>query len=135
MSFDVIWDDPTVQSTVRCDISGQWTWDDFYQARQQIYRLMDDSQHGRVFLIAHFADARIKIPQGALKHLHRVVTHQHPKAGLTIVVGADRPMKTVFGGLKRAALLAGRKVNFTYVDSLKEARRLTHKEHQQRNLV
>ena len=134
MGINVVWDD-LEETTIRCDIRSSWTWDELQQARQQVYALMDNAGRRRVFTIANFVDGNARIPRGALSQFKSLVSnsHDHPRAGLTVVVGATEFLQAFFKGLQHTARMLGRQVEFHCADSLEEARRLIRKEHLKHN--
>ena len=134
MGINVVWDDPE-ETTIRCDIRSSWTWDELQQAREQVYALMDKTGHRRVFAIANFVDGNARIPKEAMSQFKSLVlnSHDHPRAGLTVVVGATEFLQAFFKGLQQTARMLGRRVEFRYADSLEEARRLIGKEHLKHN--
>ena len=126
--MQIEWDD-TEQTTLRFDIQGEWTWDAFYEARQEVYDLMNSSKHDKIYVIVNLVNGKVYIPSGAMSQIKTLISFSHPKAGLSVVVGANRFLKSLFGGYRRAAKLAGLTVDFNYTNTLEEAREMCRLEH------
>lgn len=122
MPIHVLWDSAD-QTILRYDIRGAWTWAELREAMDDIFSKMDDSPAPRIGTIAHFVEG-VKIPSDAVRRISEFTGRSHPKAGLTVIVGAGLLMKTAFTTFKRAAAVAGKPVDFAYADTLPQARRL-----------
>lgn len=120
MPIHVVWDN-TDLTILRYDIQGAWTWGELRGAMDTIFVRMDDSPAPRIGTIAHFVSG-VKIPGDAVKRIGEFTGRSHPKAGLTVVVGAGFILKTAFSTLKSAAAVAGKPVDFAYADTLPQAR-------------
>jgi hypothetical protein len=126
MPIAVVWDD-AAQTILRYDIGAAWTWDDLRGARAEVFTRMDQSPAARIGAIIHFMETA-RIPGDATSHLRDLSDRSHPKAALTVIVGANRLMKTAFTGFKRVAALAGKRVDFAYADTLDQARTLIRRD-------
>lgn len=124
MGVQIIWDDAE-QTVLRYDIAGDWTWDDLKQGRQQVFQILDSAVNDRIYAIVHFVEGKISIPNGGMQHFKELIRYGHPKAGLTVIVGASWLMKSAAGTFKNAyTAFTGRRVNFEYADSLDAARQI-----------
>lgn len=121
MPIEIVWDNPE-HTILRYDIRGKWTWEDLFSARDQVFALMDSVNAKRVDAIIHFKES-LNLPPGAMSQLKQLREHPHPKAGLTVMVGANRFMRTMFGTFTKVYNTAtGHSVDFVYAKSLEEAR-------------
>lgn len=124
MSVNIVWDDAE-QTILRYDIGRQWTWDELRAGREDVFQIMDSAQSDRIYAIIHFKEHKINLPDGGLQRFREFIGYSHPKAALTIIVGANRLMKSVAGTMKSAyTRFTGRSVDFAYADSLDEARHI-----------
>ena len=134
MGVTVEWDDAD-QTTLRYDISGKWTWDELHGGRETVFDMMDAAAEGRIYAIIYFTEGRINIPRGMMQQFSKLITHSHPKAGLTVIVGATLWMKRTAGLLKNTySSLTGQQVDFAYADTLEQARQLIEQEHRKRKV-
>ncbi|MDX1993163.1 MAG: hypothetical protein SF029_12290 [bacterium] len=120
MGISVVWDNAE-KTILRYDIQGAWTWDELRAAMDEIFTRMDESPVPRIGTIANFVEG-VKVPGDAVRRVGEFTGRGHPRAGLTVIVGAGFLLKTAFAGLKRAAALAGKSVDFAYADNLAQAR-------------
>ncbi len=129
MGVTIKWDD-TNQTTLRYDISGNWTWDELHAGQEHVFNVMDTAAQARIYAIIHFTEGRIHIPRGMMQQFSKLIIHSHPKAGLTVIVGANQWMKRIAVLLKNIyTTMTGQQVDFIYADSLEQARQLIEKEH------
>jgi len=125
MAIEIHWDNPE-KTIIRYDITGRWTWDDLRQAQINVFQMMDATDAAHVGTIAHFTEGKIALPPDTLAQLRQNVDFQgHPKAGLTVVVGAGFMLKNAFGMFRQAYVtFSGQPLDFSYADKLDEARQL-----------
>ena len=124
MAIHIQWDDDE-QTTIRYDIPAEWTIEGLVKARQQVFRWMDESDHEKIYAIANFIDRKVSIPKDAMTRFNELSAYSHPRAGLTVVVGAGGVMRAIFGGLKRLFTgTTGKSVDFAYANTLEQARAL-----------
>jgi hypothetical protein len=86
MGFNVSWDDQTEDRYILCyTVTGRWTWEEFYAARDQARTLADSVDQA---VIDSIIDLRLGIlfPQNALSHFRRMSANSHPKLEPGIVV-------------------------------------------------
>lgn len=128
MGVTVTWDDEA-KTILRYDVRGSWTWDDLLRGREEVFKIMDAAEANPIYAIIHFADGKISLPQGGMEPFKQLVTRSHPKAGLTVVVGANWMMKTIAGTFRSAyTQITKKSVEFDYADTLEEARKIIAKE-------
>ena len=109
MGIAVTWDNP--QRTVICfDFRDHWDWDDLYAASDQATAMLDTVNH-TVHFIMDLRQAN-KIPGDLMAHAERIAGGHHPRRGKMIVVGANRLLRTVGGGLRKLFPDATRNVVF-----------------------
>lgn len=123
MPIDLLWDNDH-QSVLRYDIAGKWLWDELHIARETVFGMMDESPSHKIGTIIHFIEGKIGIPSDVTSQLSKFGDKSHPKAALTVIVGAGMMMKLAFGGFQSAfRVTTGRKVDFDYADTLDQARK------------
>lgn len=124
MSVNIEWDNPQ-KTILRYDIAGHWTWDELREGRQTVFRIMDEAEAQIIYAIIHFTEGKLKMPKGGMEHFRELVNYSHPKAGLTVIVGANWLMQSIAGTFRSAyTSITGRSVAFEYAGSLAEARRI-----------
>jgi hypothetical protein len=123
MPIDLLWDND-YQSILRYDITGKWLWDELYIARERVFHMMDESPSAKIGTIIYFVEGKIGIPSDVTSQLSKFGDKSHPKAALTVIVGAGMMMKLAFSGFQSAfRVTMGRKVDFDYADTLDQARK------------
>jgi len=116
MGIAVSWDNP--QRTIICfDFSQGWDWDDVYAASDQATTMLDSVEH-TVHIIMDIRNGG-KIPGDLMSHAERIASGHHPRRGMMIVVGANRLLRTVGGGLRKLFPDATR--NVIFASDLEEA--------------
>jgi len=123
MGVTIVWDDPQAKNALRYDIEGDWDWDDVREAVDIIFDIMDKASAPRICAIVHFKDG-IKIPRGGMKHFNILTERSHPKAGLTVIVGAGRFVKSAIATASNLFRMTGRPLDFSYANTLEDAQRL-----------
>ncbi|GAB4521392.1 MAG: hypothetical protein OHK0046_32710 [Anaerolineae bacterium] len=123
MTITIVWDDAE-KTRLRYDISGAWTWQELHEAQATIFAMMDESPRARIGTIAHFTEGKVSIPPNTARDIQRLRFAAHPKAGLTVIVGASGAMKAAFRLLRTAYTMTGRSVEFAYANALEDARLL-----------
>ncbi|MCU0481846.1 MAG: hypothetical protein MUE54_11660 [Anaerolineae bacterium] len=123
MPIELLWDNDH-RSILRYDIGGAWAWEELHVAREKVFVMMDEAPSHKIGTIIHFVEGKIGIPGDVTKHLSRFGDKSHPKAALTVIVGAGMMMKLAFGGFQSAfRVTTGKKVDFDYADTLDQARK------------
>lgn len=122
MSVTIIWDTPE-ENTLRYDIEGKPSWDEIREGINHVFELMDSANAERIGAIIHFKDG-VKVPKGGVKHFSALTERSHPKAGLTVIVGAGRWLKTTIKTASNLYRMSGRSLDFRYADTLDDAREL-----------
>ena len=123
MPIEIVWDNDQ-NTTLRYDVSGKWTWDELWAARDKVFALMDSAAASRVDAIIHFKDG-MNLPSDAMAQLKQLRENPHAKAGLTVMIGANMFMRTLFGTFTKVYnSTTGHSVDFLYAKTLPEAREL-----------
>lgn len=120
MTIEILWDDDD-RRVLRYDIHSKWTWNEAQKAMKVIFQVMDESSHDVICAIPHFI-GEMKMPSGGRKRFDSMTARNHPKAGLTVIVGATPRIKSVISAARGMYSLTGRSVDFEYADTLDEAR-------------
>ncbi len=117
MSIDVKWLSPE-SNIIRLTIDQRWSWSDFFSARQQMYDLMDKSDHQDIDYILDMRNAPT-LPENVLSQMRNLGQKHHPKSRHMIVVGANRFIKTMFDIMQ--TLTPSRMEHITLVQTLEDA--------------
>ena len=117
MSIEVEWLSPE-SNIIRLTIHDRWTWTDFYSSRQEMYDLMDQSEHENIDYILDMRNAPA-LPENVLSQMRNVGQRHHVKSRHMIVVGANRFIKTMFDIMQ--TLSPDRMLNVTLVQTIEDA--------------
>ncbi len=120
MSVQVDWDNGE-QTVLRYTVSGCWTWEDFYLARDQARDLADLAPVSRVNSIIDIGAGNL-FPQNALTHFRRLQFEAHPKLkqGNVVIVQNDLFVRSLMDIMRRVNPQAMR--NFHSARTLEDAR-------------
>ncbi|MEQ8672125.1 MAG: hypothetical protein RLP44_20975 [Aggregatilineales bacterium] len=121
MSITIEWDNPE-RTILRYDIRDTWRWQDARDAIDTIFTMMDNAEADVICTIPHFV-GKVNLPPDGLKHFAELTERSHPKAGLTVIVGANFMMRSVISTVRGMYTMTGRSVDFDYADTLDDARR------------
>lgn len=116
MAVEVRWTNAE-QIVLLYTFSAAWTWDEYYAATTRGRAMVESVDHMVVTIID--LSASRALPPGALTHLRRATTHQHPNLGPVILVGLNRFIRAMSDMLSRIYPLAAQKVRI--VATLDEA--------------
>ena len=124
MSLQVEWDNPE-RSVLLYTAVGEWSWEEFYTARERGRQLADTVSHQRIDAIV---DLRLSggFPQNSLFHFRRMPAEAHPKFANSnmVLVGNNLFVSTLLEILSRINPQAMR--NFHIAHSTEQARLLLH---------
>jgi hypothetical protein len=127
MPIEIAWDDAE-HSILRYDVTGKWSFEELYRARDEVFAHMDGVPHERVYAIIHFIGG-VSVPSGALNAAQQVRDEPHTKAGVTVVVGANLFLRTALATFTKVYHAAtGHAIEFLYAKSLDEARAMIAQE-------
>jgi hypothetical protein len=123
MAITVNWDDEA-KTIIRTTFEGRWTLEEFWQAVQAQYALMDEINYKANF-ISDFSNSSM-LPSGALSHARRLInTKQHPHTGpVSVVVGANRFVEGFFGLFNRVYDDTAQKHRILFAPTLEAGRTL-----------
>jgi hypothetical protein len=99
MSIKVEWDNDE-KSVMRYTVEGAWTWDEFYEARDQASGLIEESPYASIGAIIDFRAGNF-MPRNALSHFHQVSRTSNPRSGLAVMVGASGFVTALFHLMSR----------------------------------
>ncbi len=119
MPINLEWDNPD-KTVLRMDVIGRWTWDEMYQASHEGYKMLDAVPH-RVCSLIDFSASQ-GIPSNAITHARNMMGKQHPRTGLTVMVGVSPLFLSLWRVFVRVYALFSREQDFTFAGSLEEAR-------------
>lgn len=101
MSAVVQWHD-AAQTVLRWEFEGAWTWEEFYQAQDEVNALSASVEHPvDIIVVMHPTSA---VPAGAPSQFGRIARGSHGRSGRTVLVGANRfveVMLSIFGKFQR----------------------------------
>ncbi|MBL8164191.1 MAG: hypothetical protein JNJ61_19550 [Anaerolineae bacterium] len=122
MSVVIEWDNAE-QTALRYDLSGRWTWEEFFAAFDQGRQMLSQVEHVVHFILNPLDDAsRNYVPPGALTHSMNIHRRSPPNAGYTIFVGAGTFILTLQSiGMKIAPQSA---LRYRFCSTLDDAREI-----------
>jgi hypothetical protein len=86
MGIAVHWKDE-MKAIIVLEFESQWTWDDLYNATQQMYRMLDEIDH-TACTITDLRKSR-GVPSGFLAHARRLTMRRDPRIKVSAIVGAN----------------------------------------------
>src|SRR6185369_4744326 len=116
-----IWDNDE-KTIIRMEVSGRWTWDEMYAASTAGYAMLDSVNHV-VYPIIDFSGS-LGMPNNAITHARNMMGKQHPRTGMSVFVGANTLFVSLWRVFVRLYALMSREQDFTFANSLDEARGL-----------
>lgn len=119
MPITLEWDNPE-KTIIHMKVEGRWTWDEMYQSSIDGYKMLDSVPH-RVCSLLDFTQAQ-GIPSNAITHARNMMNKQHPRTGLTVMVGVSPLFLNLWRVFVRVYMLFAREQDFTFAGSLEEAR-------------
>ena len=107
MPVHLVQDNP---ATMRFVYEGQWTWDEFYPAINEMTALLDK----RDTIVHQIIDLRSSahLPAGALRHLSSIKYTDHPRLGITVILGANTFLRAMASMMMRLRPSLGQKLVF-----------------------
>jgi hypothetical protein len=122
MGVKAVWDNEQ-HTIVRYDLSGKWTWDEFFTAYEDAKMMLAATPY-----VVHFilnptdAASRSHLPPGIVSRIGSVGRTRLPNAGITVAVGSSNFVKSL---VNTAARLYPRiRKQYQFVETLDEARAL-----------
>jgi hypothetical protein len=98
---------------------GKWTWQDFYDAMDELYVMIDASDHEHVDYILDITRGDL-FPQNALSQFSKISMHTHQKTRYMVFVGAGGFARVLMKMMRR--LLPNRMAYVLQADTLEDAR-------------
>lgn len=120
MPVRVEWDNKE-QTTLRYDVEGQWTWNEFLEAIKQAKALMETVQH-TVHFIVNPLDERSRgyLPGGTVSHVIQIYRSAPSNAGASVIIGGGDVLRTMNKISQQFYPRIAKRYRFA--DSLEEAR-------------
>lgn len=84
MPVDISWDNAE-KTTLRYDLEGNWTWEEFFPAMEQGVILRAEVTH-TVNIIVNL-EKSLRIPNNALTHLKRLANSDRGNRGMMVLAG------------------------------------------------
>lgn len=119
MPISIHWDNEE-KTTLRWDFEGRWTWIEFYEAIEEDYALREETDH-KINSVIYLGNSST-IPSGAPSQFHRLAKWSHPRAGKTVIVGANRFVEILVQIFSTVQRDIGKRI--VMAKSLEEAREL-----------
>ena len=117
MSINVQWDNEA-HTLVRWDFIGTWDWNDFLAAQKASNDLIKSVPH-TVDIISDVSQSQA-LPPGAIGRFRTYRRDDPDNAGRVVLVGASNYIKTIVEIFR--GMFPNTGGNFTFADSLEEAR-------------
>ncbi len=92
MPIYVDWDNPT-QSVLRFIFISPWTWDEFYEMHNQVAALCGEVNR-TIDVIVDVTETKA-LPQNALTHFSKAVSHLPPNDGVYVAIGVSTFLKSM----------------------------------------
>lgn len=118
MPIRVIWDNEE-KTVIQYLYEGRWTWDDFYKALNQARAMIDTVNH-KVDFIVNIKSSSI-LPENALSRGQSIGSSPHPNQGVTIVVGANSFMQSMYNIFSKVYGKAAGNLKISFVATPEEA--------------
>jgi hypothetical protein len=122
MGVKAVWDNEQ-HTIVRYDLSGKWTWDEFFTAYEDAKVMLNATSH-----VVHFmlnptdAASRSHLPSGIVSRIGNTARSRLPNAGITVAIGSSSFVKSL---VNTAARLYPRiRKQYQFAETLDGARAL-----------
>jgi hypothetical protein len=122
MAIKVMWDD-TAQRIVRYDFDEQWTWEDFFAAKKQAYRMIDEV--ARKVAVIMTTPTNVALPPNMLTHGLSALRNKHPNTLVVAFVITKPFLRAMLTTMSKVSRLA--ESSTVVVSTLDEARALVAK--------
>lgn len=128
MSFKVEWDN-LERRVLRYTVADEWTWEEFYAARERGRQLADAVAHEHIDAIIDLRSGGV-FPNNPLFHFRRMPAESHPKLidSAVVFVGNNLYVSTLLEIMRRINPHAMR--NFYIAHSIEQAHLLLHGIHE-----
>jgi hypothetical protein len=128
MGINIAWDNDA-RTIFRYDFEPEWTWDEFFAAKEQAKPLLDAAPHQFAVLIN--ATQMSHLPPDSLANARHALRSGHPNAFLIVLVIQNAVVRATVITLRDIAPLAPRTIEITATlddaRALVRERLLTHK--------
>jgi hypothetical protein len=120
MGVQAVWDNEQ-QTIIRYDLSGKWTWDEFFTAYETAKAMLNASPH-----VVHFilnptdAASRRHLPPGIVSRIGNTARTKLPNAGITVAIGSSNVVRSIISAAAR--LYPRISKQYQFADTLDEAR-------------
>ncbi|MBC6937874.1 MAG: hypothetical protein DWB42_18890 [Chloroflexi bacterium] len=121
MPVTVEWDNAE-KTIIRMAMVGHWTWDEAYAAFADGDQMLDGVNH-RVGVIIDLRESK-GVPPAALANARKMSEKQHPRAGMTVFVGANAFFLSLWSVFSKVYTLFVRKHTFTFAATIEQAREI-----------
>ena len=123
MGIEIVWDDPE-ETIIRYIFDTNWTWDDFYTARDHAYRLIDIRQV-RVAVIFDIPPD-MRLPSNMLTNSKNALERRHANTHAIVIVVPNLYLRTL---LEIVVKLAGSKADILEMVPTLEVARQRARDH------
>jgi hypothetical protein len=130
MPVDVDWDDER-KIAIRFELSGRWTWDEFYPAYDKAHTLMDTVDYPVALIFHPDRIAAVHYPSDMASNTRTLDKHRHPRMGLSLTV-TDNAGAVIRAMVKAASVFLPKDRQTQFVNSLEEARAIVSAQHAQK---
>ena len=120
MSVTIQWDNEE-KTILRYDMSGFWTWDEFFPAFEQGKQMISEVEHEVSFIVNPLDNqSRNHIPTSVLTHIRSINRNVPPNAGPTVSVSVSNFARALIRTLSYLAPQIAER--YFFADSLEQAR-------------
>lgn len=120
MPITVSWDD-TEKTVLRYDFEGNWTWDEFQQAKEESDAMLDSVPHS-VDVILNYGNNHW-LPPGAISRLRAMAANTRPNfSGRTIIVSESIVHRTLLNILRNTSNWLADRFTVRFVATVEAAR-------------
>ncbi len=94
LSISLRWDNPE-KTVLIYAFPANWTWQDFYQVKEQADKMLDDVPHN-VVLVFDMTQT-LAIPTSAISQARSLIDRAHPRGKPIILVGTNLVIRALLG--------------------------------------
>ncbi|MCU0513941.1 MAG: hypothetical protein MUE40_15395 [Anaerolineae bacterium] len=100
MGVRALWDNPA-RTVIRYELTGNWTWEEFYLANEQSRRLLLEVDYVVHFIVIPDAVAMHYIPTNAITHIISIWRKAPANTGVTVIIHQNPLVRPLLVMLRR----------------------------------
>jgi hypothetical protein len=117
LSIEVVWDNDE-RTIIHYYFSRQWTWDDFFTAKENAYNMIDGQSHHVGVIMS--GPREMAFPPNMLTHLRSALGNTHSNTKIVVVVIENAFLRAMINILIHAA--KGSRSKLLIANTIEEAR-------------